>query len=145
MIENPTVEYSRKATLAKLLALKERRRKETRTVYVPGLGTTLELQRLPLAEYLDLDTRLTEASNNSPEFIRALDEKIYAFCTDFHAQEVQEGYAPKIPSDIVGMILLDDFGDRLVISEAINEMYGLGKDDKKDDKKDEKPQETIKN
>ena len=141
MVENPTVEYSRKATLAKLLALKERRRKETRTIFVPGLDTTLELQRLPLAEYLDMDTRLTEASDNSPEFIRALDEKIYAFCTDFHAQEIQEGYAPKIPSDIVGMILLDDFGARLVISEAINEMYGLGKEPKKD----ETPQEAVKN
>ena len=141
MVENPTVEYSRKATLAKLLALKERRRKETRTIFVPGIDTTLELQRLPLAEYLDMDTRLTEASDNSPEFIRALDEKIYAFCTDFHAQEIQEGYAPKIPSDIVGMILLDDFGARLVISEAINEMYGLGKEPKKD----ETPQEAVKN
>ena len=141
MVENPTVEYSRKATLAKLLALKERRRKETRTIFVPGLDTTLELQRLPLAEYLDMDTRLTEASDNSPEFIRALDEKIYAFCTDFHAQEIQEGYAPKIPSDIVGMILLDDFGARLVISEAINEMYGLGKEPKKE----ETPQEAVKN
>ena len=141
MVDNPTVEYSRKATLAKLLALKERCRKETRTVFVPGLGTSLELQRLPLAEYLDMDTRLTEASDHSPEFIRALDEKIYAFCTDFHAQELQEDYAPKIPSDIVGMILLDDFGARLVISEAINEMYGLGKEPKKD----ETPQEAVKN
>lgn len=140
MAEKPTVEYSRKATLAKLLALKERPKRETVIVHVPGIDTDLELKKLPLAEYMELDGRLSEAEYDSPEFIRALAEKIYAFCPDFHAQELQDAYNCKIPSDIVGKILLDDLGDWTFIGAAINQMYGLGREDGA-----ETPQETVKN
>ena len=116
MVENPTVEYSRKATLAKLLALKERPKRETVTVHVPGIDTTVELRKLPLAE------------------------KIYAFCTDFHEPELQEQYDCKVPTDIVGKILLDDLGDWTFLGAAINRMYGLGRDET-----GEAPQETVKN
>ena len=140
MVENPTVEYSRKATLAKLLALKERPKRETVTVHVPGIDTTVELRKLPLAEFMSLDNRLAELDAGTPEFLRALAEKIYAFCTDFHEPELQEQYDCKVPTDIVGKILLDDLGDWTFLGAAINRMYGLGWDET-----GEAPQETVKN
>ena len=140
MAENPTVEYSRKATLAKLLALKERPKRETVTVHVPGIDTTVELRKLPLAEYMELDTRITEAGDDYPALLRAWAEKIYAFCTDFHEPQLLERYGCDIPTDIVGKLLLDDLGDWTFLGAAINRMYGLGGDET-----GEKLQETVKN
>ena len=120
MAENPTVEYSRKATLAKLLALKERPKRETVTVHVPGIDTTVELRKLPLAEFMSLDNRLAELDADEPE--------------------LQEQYDCKVPTDIVGKILLDDLGDWTFLGAAINRMYGLGRDET-----GEAPQETVKN
>jgi len=141
MSEIPAVSYSREATLAKLLALKERPRRETETVHVPGIDADLELRKLPLAEYMELDNRLAETDAGSPEFIRALAEKIYAFIPLLHEQQLQEAYDCRVPSDIVSKLLQDDLGDWTFLGAAINRMYGLGREDGGG----ETPQQTVKN
>ena len=48
----------RKLSLAELIARKEKPLKQTAEVFVPGMGGTVEIRRLPLVEYQELSSAL---------------------------------------------------------------------------------------
>ena len=114
-----------KLSIAELLAKKERKTIQTATVTVPGLGGEIELKKLPLAEYVDLNGAISDARDGQ-EFMRAAVEEIYAFCPILHAKELQEGCGCKVPTDVVGKLLGDDIADYMAILTAINDLYGMG-------------------
>jgi hypothetical protein len=125
-----------KVTLSDLLRRKEEkdRKNEVARVYVESFGGELELNRLPLAKFLDLLDGVTEKTG-AGESLRIQMEIIYESCPILHNKELQEAYDCVEPTEIVGKIFDDNIGEIMTVLGAIFEMYGMDSGDIIDDLK----------
>lgn len=111
-------------TLEDLLAKKEgQKTQQTALVYLPGLGGELEIQRIPLARYMGLTGQLDA---DAPErLLGAQYELIYACCPILRNPQLQEAYACREPTEIVGKVLNENLGDMNILVTEISKFYGV--------------------
>lgn len=125
-----------KLTLSDLLRRKAAKdsNKEVKRVYVESMEGELELNKLPLAKFLDLLDGINE-STGAGESLRIQMEIIYEFCPILHSKELQEAYECVEPTEIVSKIFDDNIGEIMTVIAAIFEMYGMETGDVIDDLK----------
>lgn len=118
-----------KATVAGLIAMKEKPLVQTAEVYVPTLDMVFTVQRRGLMEYQRVVDDISNAATTE-EQIRATFMAIYTFCPILHDPELQAAYgtdkAPHLPLDIVPMVFREDAGAIKTVFNAILELYGDG-------------------
>lgn len=120
------MEKSKKLLLEDILARKERAEQkniDVKTVYVPGLEGSVELQRIPLVRVLAmLDGVRAEVPLESFEFMVEL---IYNMCPIMRNVQLQNAYDCKEPTDVVCKVLNDNMADLAIIAESALSFYGL--------------------
>ena len=116
----------RKLSLAELIARKEKPLKQTAEVFVPGMGGTVEIRRLPLVEYQELSSAYATAKGGG-ETLEAIYDMIYAFVPILHSQELLDAYGCKgAPTDVVPLVFREDVGDMVAVINAVGALYGDG-------------------
>ena len=116
-----------KATLEALLARKQQAQAEKMQfvdIEVQKIGMSFTVQRQPLTRILSLLDRFADTEGLAEKF-EMYKELIYNSVPLFQSKELQEAYAPAIPSDIVTMILNDDMTAIGQLGEGICALYGL--------------------
>lgn len=116
-----------KLTIEDLLAKKDRRQDDVKTVHLDGLGGELEIKRIPLQKYMEYMERAE--SGNAQATLDAQNEMIFACCPILHSQQLQEAYECKDPLDIVGKVLQDNIVDMNALVTAISTFYGVNLDE----------------
>lgn len=116
----------RKLSLAELIARKEKPLRQTAEVFVPGMGGTVEIRRLPLVEYQELSSAYATAKGGG-ETLQAIYDMIYAFVPILHSQELLDAYGCKgAPTDVVPLVFREDVGDMVTVINAVGALYGDG-------------------
>lgn len=116
-----------KLTIEDLLAQKDRRQDDVKTVYLDGLGGELEVRRIPLVKFTDYMDRTQKGDAKAT--LEAQYEMIYACCPILHNEQLQEAYECKDPLDIVPKILRENIMDMNALVTAISAFYGVDLDD----------------
>lgn len=116
-----------KLTIEDLLAQKDRRQDDVKTVHLDGLGGELEVHRIPLVKFMDYMDRTQKGDTKA--MLEAQYEMIYACCPILHNEQLQEAFECKDPLDIVPKILLENVVDMNALVTAISSFYGVDLDD----------------
>ena len=116
-----------KLTIEDLLAKKDRRQDDVKTVHLDGLGGELEVRRIPLVKFTDYMDRTQKGDAKAT--LEAQYEMIYACCPILHNEQLLEAYECKDPLDIVPKILRENIMDMNALVTAISAFYGVDLDD----------------
>lgn len=116
-----------KLTIEDLLAQKDRRQDDVKTVRLDGLGGELEVRRIPLVKFTDYMDRTQKGDAKAT--LEAQYEMIYACCPILHNEQLLEAYECKDPLDIVPKILRENIMDMNALVTAISSFYGVDLDD----------------
>ena len=116
-----------KLTIEDLLAQKDWRQDDVKTVHLDGLGGELEVRRIPLVKFTDYMERTQKG--DAKAMLEAQYEMIYACCPILHNEQLQEAYECKDPLDIVPKILRENIMDMNALVTAISAFYGVDLDD----------------
>lgn len=116
-----------KLTIEDLLAQKDLRQDNVKTVHLDGLGGELEVRRIPLVKFTDYMERTQKGDAKAT--LEAQYEMIYACCPILHNEQLQEAYECKDPLDIVPKILRENIMDMNALVTAISAFYGVDLDD----------------
>lgn len=116
-----------KLTIEDLLAQKDRRQVDVKTVHLDGLGGELEVRRIPLVKFTDYMDRTQKGDAKAT--LEAQYEMIYACCPILHNEQLLEAYECKDPLDIVPKILRENIMDMNALVTAISAFYGVDLDD----------------
>ena len=116
-----------KLTIEDLLAQKDRRQDDVKTVHLDGLGGELEVRRIPLVKFTDYMERTQKGDAKAT--LEAQYEMIYACCPILPNEQLQEAYECKDPLDIVPKILRENIMDMNALVTAISSCYGVDLDD----------------
>lgn len=116
-----------KLTIEDLLAQKDRRQDDVKTVHLDGLDGELEVRRIPLVKFTDYMDRTQKGDAKAT--LEAQYEMIYACCPILHNEQLLEAYECKDPLDIVPKILRENIMDMNALVTAISAFYGVDLDD----------------
>lgn len=116
-----------KLTIEDLLAQKDWRQDDVKTVHLDGLGGELEVRRIPLVKFTDYMERTQKGDAKAT--LEAQYEMIYVCCPILHNEQLQEAYECKDPLDIVPKILRENIMDMNALVTAISSFYGVDLDD----------------
>lgn len=112
-----------KLTIEDLLAQKDRRQDDVKTVHLDGLGGELEVRRIPLDKFTDYMERTQKG--NAKTKLETQYEMIYACCPILHNEQLLEAYECKDPLDIVPKVLRENIMDMNGLVAAISSFYGV--------------------
>lgn len=112
-----------KLTIEDLLAQKDRRQDDVKTVHLDGLGGELEVRRIPLVKFTDYMERTQKG--NAKTKLETQYEMIYACCPILHNEQLLEAYECKDPLDIVPRVLRENIMDMNALVAAISAFYGV--------------------
>lgn len=117
-----------KATLEALLARKEQAQADKMQfveVDVPSIGMTFTVERLPITRFLAILEPYQKSIKSLTSNIEMYKDLIYKSVPIMQSKQLHEAYAPKIPSDIVTMILEDNLTAIGELGDGICEIYGI--------------------
>lgn len=112
-----------KLTIEDLLAQKDRRQEDVKTVHLDGLGGELEVRRISLDKFTDYMERTQKG--NAKTKLETQYEMIYDCCPILHNEQLQEAYECKEPLDIVPRVLRENIMDMNALVAAISAFYGV--------------------
>ena len=116
-----------KLTIEDLLAKKDQRQDDVKTVHLDGLGGELEVRRIPLVKFTDYMDRTQKGDAKAT--LEAQYEMIYACCPILHNEQLQAAYECKDPLDIVPKVLQENIMDMNALVTAISAFYGVDLDE----------------
>lgn len=112
-----------KLTIDQLLAKKLENKKKTVMFASKVLGGDIEVVKVPLCKILNLlddNEGLSSSESMAKNY-----ELIYECCPVMHSKELQSGYEPSVPYEIVPLLLDDNVGEINELAGAILNLYGI--------------------
>ena len=114
-----------KLTLNDLINRKAQMKSEIRTVDVPVLGGSIVVQKLPIARFLGILDRYTDANPSIATRLEMCVDIIYNSVPMFQKSELQEAYDCVEPTDIVVKLFDDDIQAIGKLADEISGFYGI--------------------
>lgn len=111
-------------TIEQLIAKKDHQSPEVKMVHLDSLGGDLEIKKIPLGRYMEMNGRVEKAADMA-EVLSIEYEMIYACCPILHSQRLQEAYECRDPLEIVPKLFDDNLSDLNTIMAEIATFYGV--------------------
>lgn len=112
-----------KLTIEDLLAQKDRRQVDVKTVHLDGLGGEMEVRRIPLDKFTDYMERTQKGDAKTK--LETQYEMIYDCCPILHNEQLLNAYECDDPLNIVPKVLRENIMDMNDLVAAISSFYGV--------------------